>query len=108
MARAMLVQAAWTILRSRDPIDPLKRWTEQLKKTRGKRIAVVALARKLSGVLWAMWRDGTVYDSAWQAEQTARGVKLSAVQQQDRADALQRAAKKMRRKTLADPTTQTV
>ncbi len=62
MARVMLVQAAWTILRSRDRDDPLKRWAEHLANTRGKRIAVVALARKLAGVPWAMWRDGTVYD----------------------------------------------
>ena len=98
MARAMLVQAAWTILRLRDRDDPLKRWAEQLVKTRGKRIAVVALARKLAGVLWAMWRDGTVYDRAMQAEQTAGGVRHSARQQQHRADVLERAAKKLQRK----------
>jgi hypothetical protein len=39
MARVMLVQAAWTILRSRDRDDPLKRWAEHLANTRGKRIA---------------------------------------------------------------------
>ena len=104
MARAMLVQAAWTILRLRDRDDPLKRWAEQLVKTRGKRIAVVALALKLAGVLWAMWRDGTVYDRAMQAEQTAGGVRLSARQQQHRADVLERAAKKLQRKAgVTDP-----
>lgn len=98
MARSMLVQAAWSIMRSRDRDDPLKRWAEHLANTRGKRIAVVALARKLAGVLWAMWRDGTVYDRAEQAEKAAHGVKVAAREQHHRADALERAAKKLRRK----------
>jgi hypothetical protein len=42
--------------------DPLARWARQLVRRRGARIAVVALARRLAGVLWAVWRDGTVYD----------------------------------------------
>jgi hypothetical protein len=58
---------------------------------------VVALARKLAGVLWAMWRDGTVYDRAWQAQQTARGVNEAARQQTHRAQALQQSAKKLQR-----------
>lgn len=107
MARAMLVQAAWTILRSRDPDDLLRRWADSLAKTRGKRIAVVALARKLAGVLWAMWRDGTVYDRAWHAEQAARGIRGSARQQDHRAGALERAALKLRRKSPAGPQTKT-
>jgi len=102
MARAMLVQAAWLILRSRDRDDPLKRWGEHLANTRGKRIAVVALARKLAGVLWAMWRDGTVYDRAEQAEKTAHGLKVDARKQHHRADALERAAKKLRRKEVTE------
>jgi len=100
MARVMLVQAAWTILRLRDRDDPLKRWADQLAKTRGKRIAVVALARKLAGVLWAMWRDGTVYDRALQAQQAADGVRVAARHQHHRAEALQRAAKKLQRKAV--------
>jgi transposase len=102
MARAMLVQAAWTIMRLRDRDDPLRRWAEHLASTRGKRIAVVALARKLAGVLWAMWRDGTVYDRAEQAEKAAEGVKVAAREQHHRAGALERAAKKLRRKEIAD------
>lgn len=102
MARAMLVQAAWTILRSRDRDDPLKRWADHLANTRGKRIAVVALARKLAGVLWAMWRDGTVYDRAEQAEKAAHGLKVAARKQHHRADALERAAKKLRRKEVTE------
>ena len=97
MARAMLIQAAWTIFRLRDRSDPLKRWVEQLASRRHKRIAVVALARKLAGVLWAMWRDGTVYDPKGHAAQSARGVRRTAHEQVRRAEALERAAKKLSR-----------
>jgi len=31
-------------------------------KARGKRIATIALARKLAGILYALWRDGTTYE----------------------------------------------
>jgi transposase len=103
MARAMLVQAAWLILRSRHSEDPLKRWGDHLMQTRGKKIAVVALARKLAGVLWAMWRDGTVYDRAWQAEQAARGVARAANREAHRAHALQVAARKLQRRPAGTP-----
>lgn len=96
MARVMLVQSAWLILRSRDVDDPLRVWAENLVKTRGKRIAVVALARKLAGVLWAMWRDGTVYDRAPHAKDCARGVRRQAREQSHRADALEKSARKLR------------
>jgi transposase len=103
MARAMLIQAAWTILRSRNPDDPLKRWGDHIAQTRGKMIAVVAVARKLAGVLWAMWRDGTVYDGAQQAARSAHGVARAARQQSHRAQALQLAARKLQRKSAATP-----
>jgi hypothetical protein len=57
----------------------------------------VALARKLAGVLWAMWRDGTFYDPKGHTEQSEQGVRASIRQQVGRAQALQRAAKKLRR-----------
>jgi transposase len=97
MARAMLIQAAWTIFRSRDKNDPLKRWVDHVAGARHKRVAVVGLARKLAGVLWAMWRDGTFYDPKDHAEQAARGVRVSARQQRGRAQALERGAAKLRR-----------
>ena len=61
--RSLLVQAAWGVVRSRrrDAI-PLQQWCAGVARRRGKRIAVVALARRLAGVLFAMWRDGTAYD----------------------------------------------
>jgi transposase len=60
--RALLVQAAWGILRShQQAIAPLKQWAAQLAARRGKRLAVVALARRIGGILWAMLRDGRDY-----------------------------------------------
>jgi len=60
--RSLLVEAGWRILRSRkSESSPLRAWAMQIAVRRGKRIAVVALARRLSGILYAMWRDGNVY-----------------------------------------------
>lgn len=59
--RWALVQAAWTMRRVR-PKDPMVRWCAEVEKRRGKQVAAVALARKLCGVLYAMWRDGTCYN----------------------------------------------
>ncbi|WP_438024600.1 hypothetical protein [Sorangium sp. So ce233] len=52
--RALLTQAAHTILRHKSGDDPLGRWAKAIDERRGRHIAVVALARRLSGVLWAM------------------------------------------------------
>jgi len=59
--RWCLVQAAWAARRTRRK-DPMHRWVDEVEKRRGKRVAVLALARKLAGILFAIWRDGTVYD----------------------------------------------
>ena len=61
--RTTLVQAAWALRRAR-PNDPMVQWARRIERRRGRKIATVALARKLSGVLYALWRDGTVYDPA--------------------------------------------
>jgi transposase len=59
--RACLVQAAWAARRSkREPL--MAQWSREVEKRRGKHVAVVALARKLAGILFAVWRDGTEYD----------------------------------------------
>jgi len=61
--RWMLVQAGWRLLRSKDPrIKPLQAWASRIAVRRGLKIAVVALARRLAGILWAMWRDGSDFD----------------------------------------------
>jgi transposase len=58
--RWCLVQAAWAARRTRRK-DPMHRWADEVEKRRGTRVAVLALARKLAGILFAIWRDGTVY-----------------------------------------------
>ena len=61
-ARHMLVEAAWTILRRRGPSNAaLHDWAAAIAARRGSRVAVVALARKLAGILYAMWRDATSF-----------------------------------------------
>jgi transposase len=62
--RWVLVQAAWALrTRCRKPeAIPLQLWAQHVEQRRGKRIATIALARKLAGILYAIWRDGTVYD----------------------------------------------
>ena len=58
--RALLVQASWVIWRSRKAASAaLRDWAHALAARRGRRIAIVALARRLSRILFAMWRDGT-------------------------------------------------
>jgi len=42
----------------------LAAWTEHLAARRGRRIAVVALARRLSRILYALWRDETEFNAA--------------------------------------------
>jgi len=60
--RGALVQAAWTLRRSR-PLDPICLWAKSIELRRGKFVATVAVARKLAGILFAIWRDGTQYSA---------------------------------------------
>jgi transposase len=61
--RYLLVEAAWRILRSKgDDTAALRSWALLIAARRGKRIAVVALARRLAGIAYAMWRDGSPYN----------------------------------------------
>jgi len=63
--QALLVQAAWRLARSKDPrTADLRAWAQVIVRRRGKKIAMVALARRLARVLFAMWRDGVPYDPA--------------------------------------------
>jgi len=61
--RSLLVQGAWACWRSRRSAS-LRAWVEGVAARRGRRIAVVALARRLSRILFAIWRDGTVFAPA--------------------------------------------
>lgn len=63
--RALLVQSAHCILRTKSPDSDLKRFGERIAADRGKvakRKAVVAVARKLAVLLYALWRSGEIYE----------------------------------------------
>lgn len=59
--RRALVQAAWAA-RNTKSVHPMLDWVAEVEKRRGKRVAIVALARKIAGILFALWRDGTDYE----------------------------------------------
>ena len=60
--RWRLIQAAVSILRRRPPqAEALRRWALPIAARRGTPVAVVALARRLAGILYALLRDGTVF-----------------------------------------------
>jgi transposase len=59
--RWVLIQAAWAARRYYKN-DPIVIWSVEVEKRRGKQVAVTALARRLAGVLYAMWRDEKRYD----------------------------------------------
>jgi len=64
--RWVLVQAAWALhLRCRRPeAIPLQLWAHRIEQRRGRRTAIIALARKLAGILFALWRDGSIYEGS--------------------------------------------
>jgi len=63
--RWVLIQAAWIVRTCcRAPAArKLQLWATEVEKRRGKGVAIVALARKLAGILFALWRDGTEFKS---------------------------------------------
>jgi transposase len=64
--RWLLVEAAWRVAthKGRPETRALREGAARIARRRGTRVAVVALARKLAGILYAMWRDGSSYDPA--------------------------------------------
>jgi len=72
--RYLLVEAAWVLLSrvKQTKAQPLQAWAERIAARRGKRVAVVALARRLAGILYAMMRDGTEFDAGQFATATDR------------------------------------
>jgi transposase len=63
--RALLVQLGWRVWRSATPsLAPLRAWARQVAARRGRRLAIVALARRLMRILFAMWRDGQPFRPA--------------------------------------------
>jgi transposase len=68
--RWLLIQAAVSLLRRRPAeAEALYTWALRIAARRGKHVAVVALARRLAGILYALLRDGTVF----QPRPTRRG-----------------------------------
>ncbi|HWC73192.1 MAG TPA: IS110 family transposase [Gemmatimonadales bacterium] len=62
--RSLLIQAAWVIWRGRSAEGAaLRAWAHALAARRGRRIAIVALARRLARILFAMWRDQQAFRS---------------------------------------------
>jgi transposase len=61
--RTVLVQASWNVWRSPRGSATLHAWVHRLADRRGKRIAIVAMARRLARILFAMWRDGREFQS---------------------------------------------
>jgi transposase len=58
--RWLLVEAAWRLRRSRHPAHAaLQAWAARIEGRRGKRVAVVAVARRVAGILFALWRDSS-------------------------------------------------
>jgi transposase len=60
--RSALIQGAWSMMRLKGS-DPMMQWAGALAQRRNRFVAVTALARKLAGVLWAIWTQGTTYQS---------------------------------------------
>jgi transposase len=62
--QSLLIQAAWRMSRSSDPKTArLRAWADAITHRRGKKVAMVALARRLARILFAMWRDETEYQA---------------------------------------------
>jgi len=43
-------------------------WARKLAEKKPKQVAITALARKMAGILYAMWRDETAYSPTHQAK----------------------------------------
>jgi transposase len=60
-----IVQAAWCLWRCKRPeAAALRVWADAVAQRRGKRVAVIALARRLTRILFAMWRDEQDFQAA--------------------------------------------
>jgi transposase len=91
LARRLLVQAAHNLLRARGaPQDPLAVWAREVAARRGRKKAIVAVARRLAGILWAMWVDGTFYDPKGLARASWAGLSRRARRTQHAAAAMGR------------------
>jgi transposase len=62
--RSALFLAANTIMNGRGQTSSLRRFGARLSRAKGRKRALVAVARKLAVVLHAMWTDGTMFCNA--------------------------------------------
>lgn len=65
--RSALFLAANTIMNGRGKSSPLRSFGARLSRSKGRKRAIVAVARKLAVVLHTMWTDGTMYCNAEEA-----------------------------------------
>jgi transposase len=64
MLRWLLVEAGNRLLNQRCAgAEELQAWGKGIESRRGRGVASVALARKLAGILFALWRDGANFNS---------------------------------------------
>jgi transposase len=68
--RWALGQAAWSMYLRRKQ-DPMVQWARRIAERRGTQVAIMALARKLSHVLYALWKHQVIYDPSLAAERPA-------------------------------------
>jgi len=62
--RELLVEGAWHVLNHPTPdAASLRAWALRIATRRGRNKAVVALARRMARILFAIWRDGTSYSA---------------------------------------------
>jgi transposase len=74
--RYLLAEAAWSVLLSRkENTEELRAWAQRIAMRRGMKTAIIALARRLAGILYAMWRDGTTFEPRRREESTAGAVR---------------------------------
>jgi transposase len=70
--RSLLVQVALSTMRLRKVATKgLWEWAARLEAKRGRKVAAVALARKVAGILFAMMRDGTEFKPTVREEEAA-------------------------------------
>ena len=69
MMRAMLYEAAQTMLVVSTKWSWLKAWAMQIASRRGMKKAIVALARRLAVIMHRIWVDGTEF--RWTREAVA-------------------------------------
>jgi len=74
--RHVLGQAALSLMRCRKT-DPNVLWAKAVAERVGKQKATMALARKLAGILYAMWRDGTTYQQPAPSPEERRSARRS-------------------------------